>query len=354
MKITGIVCEYNPFHNGHIYHIQKTREITQCDLLIAVMSGNFVQRGEPAIINKWQRAETAIKHGVDLVIELPFIYATQSASYFAQGAMHILKQMGCDSFCFGSESNDLDQLRYYAKKEPILLDKTMSPVKSYELAYGVMDPNDILGINYLRFSDNMTPYCIKRTNHYFDSELENEISSATSIRKAISNHENVEKATPMILTEPVYLSDFYPLIQTLLLTLSLDYLKTIFLMDEGIENLLKKNASYATFEEFMSHSISKKYTKGRIQRTLIHLINQTLKEQVNHLDFPQCVRVLAANKKGKAYLKQAPCKVALRFRQMEKEYRDMEYKATAVYASVMNENKKAACKERELQPPILL
>lgn len=354
MKITGIVCEYNPFHKGHIHHIQKTKEITQCDLLIAVMSGNFVQRGEPAIIDKWERAKEAIRHGVDLVIELPFIYATQSASYFAQGAMHQLYLIGCDSFCFGSESNQLEVLKECANIELFPSDKTIAPVQSYEILYGNMNSNDILGINYIKYSHGMKPYCIQRTNHYFDEELTNDISSATSIRKAIQLNQHVEHTTPMKINHPVFLEDFYPMIQSLLLTLPREYLQDLFLMDEGIENLLKKNAKYPTFYEFMEHSISKKYTRSKIQRTLIHLLNQTTKKQVNQLKEPHTVRILAANQKGKSYLKQAPCKVASRFNQIEEEYRQMELKATQVYASIMDEKRRAACKAKELQPPIFL
>ncbi len=354
MKICGIVCEYNPFHNGHIYHIQKTKEITKCDLLIAVMSPNFVQRGEPAVVSKWERAKCAVVHGVDLVIELPFIYATQSAQNFAKLAMHLLALAGCDCFCFGSESNSLDELIRLSKIELPSLDKTIAPVQSYEKVYGKMNPNDILGINYLKYCHPMTPYCIKRSNHYFDEEMEDHISSATSIRKALRSNLDVKKATPMEIHDPLFIEDFYPLIQSLLLTLSPSYLQTLFLMDEGIENLLIKNAQCTSFHDFLNQSVSKKYTQSRIQRTCIHLLNQTTKKQVNELPIPNYVRVLAANEAGKKYLKTIPCTVASRFNQIPKAYRDMEMKAAYVYASMKSEEKRKKCKEEELQPPIFL
>lgn len=354
MKICGIVCEYNPFHNGHIYHINQTKEITKCDLLIAVMSPNFVQRGEPAIVDKWQRCQVALDHGVDLVIELPFIYATQSAKQFAQGAMHLLNLIGCDCFCFGSESNHLNQLIELSKIESNELDKTIAPVQSYEALYGNLKSNDILGINYLKYANKLTPYCIQRSNSYFDEELDEHISSATSIRLAVSNQKDISKATPMIIENPIYLKDYYAMIQMLLVSLPKEYLKELFLMDEGIENLLIKNAQYPTFEEFMEHSISKKYTRSKIQRTLIHLLNQTTKKTVNELELPDYVRVLGANEKGKKYLKNAPCKVASRFNQIPENYRNMELKATQVYASVMDEKKRQQCKENELRAPIFL
>ena len=112
MKVAGLITEYNPFHNGHRIHIEKTRELTGASHLVAVMSGSFVQRGEPAIVDKWTRAEMAIKNGVDLVVELPFTYAVQTAELFASGATRILEEMGIvDSLVFGSESGNIDNLK---------------------------------------------------------------------------------------------------------------------------------------------------------------------------------------------------------------------------------------------------
>lgn len=353
MKVCGIVCEYNPFHYGHEFHINKTKEVTNCDLIIAVMSGNFVQRGEPAIIDKWKRCEMALKHGIDIVVELPFIYATQSAKQFALGSMHILNLMGCDCFCFGSESNNLEHLIEYSKIECLNLDKTIAPVQSYENHYGNLNSNDILGINYIKYCEQMKPYCIQRSNDYFDNKIDGKISSATSIRKAIKNNEDYSIATPMFIDNPIFLEDFYPMIQSLLHTLNKDYLKELFLMDEGIENLLVKNANCKSFEEFMNASISKKYTRSKIQRTLVHLLNQTTKKTVNECKLPTKVRLLGCSEAGRKYLKGLDC-VASRFNQMEEEYRQMELKATQVYASVFDEEKRKQIKDDELRAPIFI
>ena len=354
MKTCGIVVEYNPFHNGHIHHISQTRQITHCDILIAVMSPNFVQRGEPAIIDKWHRTQNALEHGVDLVVELPFIFATQSAEPFAMGAMHLLNLMGCDAFCFGSESHDLQELIRLSQLEKMELDKKKAPVQSYEQMYGTLYANDILGINYLKYSKNMKPYCIKRTNHYFDEQLEENISSATSIRKAVQDQLDISKATPVKIENPVFLKDFYPMIQLLLFTLPKDSLKELFLMDEGIENLLIKNAQASSFEEFMNHSISKKYTRSRIQRTCIHLLNQTTKKQVNELSLPDSVRILGANDKGRQYLRKSDFLYASKFNQIEEAYRQMEYKATCLYSLALPEHLREDFRKRELEAPIFL
>jgi len=111
MIVCGIVVEYNPFHNGHVYHIEQARKITNCDLLIAIMSPTFMQRGEPAIINKFERTKFALEYGVDLVVELPSVYAIQSANHFAYGALKLLNELGINYLVFGSEKNDLQSLK---------------------------------------------------------------------------------------------------------------------------------------------------------------------------------------------------------------------------------------------------
>lgn len=177
MKVTGIICEYNPFHNGHIHHIKKAREITNCDILVCVMSPNFVQRGEPAIIDKWERAKTAVENGVDIVFELPFIFATQSAAFFAKGAIDCLKLAKVDTIVFGSESNNIKILESISDMEIDIRNQDeegLSTAKIYEKLYGKWNANDILGLNYLKEikDSNITPYTIQRTNHYHDEKLE--------------------------------------------------------------------------------------------------------------------------------------------------------------------------------------
>ena len=205
MKIAGIITEYNPLHNGHLYHIQKTRELTNCDLLICVMSGHFVQRGEPTIINKWIRTETALNSGIDLVLELPYPFVVQSAKHFADAAIRILELVGCSDVVFGSESNDIDTLKLMAElsinvdglKEN--LNMGMGYPKAYGLVQGSFHPNDILGIAYLKAlsETNMKGHCIQRTNHYHDEELNHSIVSATAIRKAIIEHKDIHAYTTM-------------------------------------------------------------------------------------------------------------------------------------------------------------
>ncbi len=363
MHITGIIAEYNPFHNGHRYHIDETKKRTRCDILICVMSPHFVQRGEPAICGKWQRAETAIRNGCDIVIELPFPYALQSAKWFAQGAVRSLQLAGVNDIVFGSEIDDIQTL-----KRICLIDETdyqdlmaqgLSPVKAYEALYGTMNANDILGLNYIKAMKDtqIQPLSIKRTTSYHDLSLTGNIASATAIRNAFYKGECIDHVTCMAshLSHEHQMNRYYPLIQHLLLTLSPSYLSTLFMMDEGIEHhLIKQAKKYHNYDDFLHACVCRRYTASRIRRTLIHLITQTTKEDINRLPPLDHVRLLAYNAKGKAYLKDKKhdIKIASRFNQIPEAYRKMEWKATQTYAYPLPPQDNAAMMQSELQPPI--
>ena len=227
LKTSAIICEYNPLHNGHMYQIEITKKLTQCEGLIAIMSGNYVQRGEPAIIDKWQRTKIALNSGIDLVIELPTAYALSSAEYFSHGAVSILNKLNIvDSLCFGSECGDVKPLMKIAEilcSEPAAyktflrdylnlgltfplarskaLQKYFSKV-SYKDDYNYYDilltSNNILGIEYckslLRNNSNIVPYTITRLGSgYNDDSLGAGFSSATAIRKFLKDNNSLEE-----------------------------------------------------------------------------------------------------------------------------------------------------------------
>ncbi|MEF9961439.1 MAG: nucleotidyltransferase [Erysipelotrichaceae bacterium] len=364
MKITGVIAEYNPYHHGHSYHLKKCRELTNPDLLICVMSGNFVQRGEPAIVDKWQRAKMAVQNGCDIVFELPFPYCVQSAEYFAQGACDILKHAGIQDLVFGSEINDIETLKKLANIDSIqfkdLQKDGISANKAYELIYGVMNPNDILGLNYIRALKNssINIHSIKRTNAYHDKKLDSAYASATAIRQAIYNNQAIDAYCDMkALNTTFQLKNYYPLIQHILFTTSVDELKTYFLMDEGIESLLIKQArKYMDFDEFLNACTTKRYSTSRIRRTLIHLMMGTTKEKIDSLSTCPYLRILAYNKKGQTYLNE--CKkhitIASRFNQIPQPWRDIELKACMCYSYPLNAQEKKAMLDGELQSPIFV
>lgn len=340
MKVCGIICEYNPFHNGHLHHIQEAKRITNCDCLVAVLSGNYVQRGDFSILNKWEKTNLALKFGCDLVIEFPYFHVVQSASYFAMHAMHLLKLAKVDCFVFGSESNDLNQLIEFSSLEiknwiPFLEDGS-SFAKANESIFGKMGSNDILGINYIKYANGIKPYSIQRTNHYFSEEITT-ISSATAIRKAVKENKDYSQTIPYS-TKLEYRSigDKYEIIQNKLLTLPHSYLKELFLMDEGIESLMIEAAKNCTnYTDFLDYCTSKRYTHSKINRTVIHLLLNTTKKEIDSLPKVNYLRILGFNEIGKKHLKTLNCITATNIYQIPQPFRDLELKASRIYYGIL-------------------
>ncbi len=361
MKITGIVTEYNPFHNGHIYHINKTREITNPDLLIAVMSGNFTQRGEVGITDKFERTKAALLNGVDLVVELPYIYTLQNAYVFAKESVNILSRLHIDSMVFGSETNNMEELKKFASLEidvtrlKELMDTGESYPKAYGLLSGSMYSNDILAVAYLKAlkDTSITPYSIERTNDYHSDEL-GEIASANAIRKALLNSKDISKSTPMVIDNPVFNKDLYPLYRHMLMTSSTNELSEYFLTAEGIENLLKKNAYlYDDYEEFISHSVSRRYTRSRIQRVMCHMLNKVKKNDIQNLE-NNYIRVLGFNRKGQEYLnslrKEEDLNIITQFKNIPQNMKDIEWKVAVTYSFIKGND----YLKKELKGPVII
>lgn len=363
MNVTGIIVEYNPFHNGHIKHIKEARKITNADILIAITSGNFTQRGDISIIDKFDKTKTALKYGVDLVIELPYIYTTQNSKIFGEKAVELLKAIGINNLVFGSETNNIDELKKYAELNINIdhLKEIMNTGLSYPKAYGLLAsslyPNDILAVSYLkalRYS-NITPYAIKRTTKYHDTKIK-KICSAKAIRTAIKNKQDYSIATPIKIYNPHFNDELYPYLRRILFTSTKEELKNIFLVSEGIEGLLIKNAyKYEKYEDFINNSISKRYTKARIQRVILQIINNVKKDEVNNLKSLNYIRVLGFNSKGQKYLrdyKQDKYKIVNQFKNIPIEYKDIEWKVSQMYASLLKKPNNYLLKE--LKGPIIV
>lgn len=356
MKACGIITEYNPFHNGHIYHIKQARKVTNCDVLVAVMSGNFVQRGEPSIVDKWIRANYAIQHGVDIVIELPFPYAVQSADYFAKGAIQCLQLAKVSDIVFGSETNDITQLKQMAKKIDTQTANDKSFAANFAQHHISFSSNDILGVSYLKALKNTTiqAHTIQRTNQYHDTSLQQSIASATAIRKGILEHQDVSHTTVMAneLHNKHAYEHYYPLIQHILQTTPASILQDYFLMDEGIQHLLIRHSyTNQTLRDFIQACTSKRYTKSRIQRTLIHLMTHTTKQQIRNLPPLHHLRILAFNETGRNYLsklkKDNAVMIVSRFNQIPEAYRTLELKATCTYAYPLSGQEKQKAIQKE-------
>ncbi|MBR4030074.1 MAG: nucleotidyltransferase [Clostridia bacterium] len=315
MKITGIIAEYNPFHNGHKYQIENSG----ADATVVVMSGNFVQRGEPAIWNKWTRAKFAVLNGVDLVLELPCDFAISSAERFAFGGVYILNSLGLiDTITFGAE-NDLDDLNNtlneLSEADIISVMKEHQGLSYHEARNKIVSnkdilnkPNNILGIEYLKalkkLNSDILPNVILRkgAEHNSLSPVEN-FASATYLRDAIKNNKDFAKFMPTPIPDctPVTAEDFFYLIKYRLLS---DELFKIGEMREGIENRIKKAILSAnSFDELISSIKTKRYTYTSICRMIIQSLLNIKKDDL--AEVPQYTKVLAASKKGREILNNA-------------------------------------------------
>ena len=330
MKATGIIVEYNPFTNGHKYHLEKVKELTNSDVIVGVMSSFFVQRGEPAIVSKQERVKMALEAGVDVVVELPFIYGVESSDYFCKYSMSILNHLHVSEICFGSETGDTQAfLNKYNNTQIVqphldfLVSDLMDEGYSYPLAmskalaiidgYKLETPNDILGLGYLKeIRKNNYPIKVNtylRDNNYNSEEISVDSISASGVRKLIKTNQNIENYTPFYKEienmEKYYLDEYFDILKYKILTTSSEDLKLIHLVDEGIENLFKKKILLANnMEDFINLCISKRYTYARIKRTLIHILVNTKKDFAKkflNMDITY-IRLLGVSDKGQEYL----------------------------------------------------
>ena len=342
-KVLGIVCEYNPFHNGHLYHLEQSKRMTGSNYTVAVMSGNFTQRGSTSLIDKWSKSEAAINCGVDLVIELPVLYATSSAENFAEGAVKILDSLKVvDYISFGAETSDTDILTTFADilyKEP----KKYKTLLSHELGKGLSypkarenallmylndirkyvnvlsSPNNILGIEYIKalkkYKSNIMPISIARfESGYHDTGYTSNIASATAVRNIVKNggFDILKRLLPApsygILMNNIKQGHIVPDLsvfekQIIYNLRKMDVTEIAELPDvsEGLEFAIKKAAnSCNSIVEFLNIIKSKRYTSTRIQRILLYsLLGITKKDMaLSRKQYPY-IRVLGLNNRGK-------------------------------------------------------
>lgn len=342
MKSVGIIVEYNPFHNGHKYHIEKAKEMSGADVVIAVMSGNFVQRGEPAVFNKWVRTEMALKNGVDIILELPVLYSTQSAEIFAYGAVSILDSIGANSIVFGSESEELDCLKKIVELESdeVVKEQLDSCIKS-EMKKGIsypnafsnavrevfkmenlLTPNNILGLEYLRslkkIKSSIEVYSITRKGAgFYSKEKFGNIASATAIREMIlqKKNEDIFEVTPencinLVQNEiennrVITLESYFDILRYSVIT-QREKLKYIQDIEGGFDIRIYNSAvNSKNYSEFYSKIMTKRYTNARVQRMLTHTLLDIDCDSTERIKSsrPPFSRILGATAKGREYLK---------------------------------------------------
>lgn len=399
MKSVGVIVEYNPFHNGHAYHLQAAKETAHADLAVAVMSGNFLQRGEPALVSKWYRTKMALLSGVDIVLELPYQFATQKAETFANGAVSVLDAIGCHSLCFGSESGDISTFKqtvdYMELHKDCLDEKIKMNIKtgvsfpkalslsfqslsSTENLLSLDKPNNILGFHYVKAlkkqKSSIIPLTIKRKNaDYHDEHFATEtIASATSIRKALftSNNSSIEQYVPnttgTLLKE--YLNEYgnfhewenyWSFLRFRLLHSSPEELREIYEVAEGIESrLIAAALESSTFKEFMEKVKTKRYTWTRIQRICVHILTNTKKTEISGtLEKASYLRLLGMTKRGKEYLNKNKSQFNLPLISKLSAYKEndilLDIKASRVYSCGLGKQYGNILLQQEFkQPPI--
>lgn len=390
MNVSGIIVEYNPLHNGHLYHINKTKELTNCDALICVMSGNFAQRGIPSSIDKWTKTKMALQNGVDLVIEIPAIYSVSSAEFFSFGSVSLLNSLGIvDNICFGSEHGDINDIYNISNilyQEPtdfkLLLKTYLSKGITYpkarsnalydylinskmDLSNLLLDDflnssNNILGIEYckslIKLNSSITPYTLKREGATYNSNvLHSEFSSATAIRKFVKEKgclTKLEGHVPnSVLTELLNLysqnyeftfeDSMFPYIKHKSFT-SKNSLVNLPDVSEGLDNriikALQHNLSYSSALDDIK---SKRYTYTRIARILCQYFIGFDNFDTNRLRSMPCpyARVLGFNSRGKSILKSIKSNSSIplytKISKVTNETLELDIQATKAY-SILN------------------
>lgn len=385
MNVTGIITEYNPFHLGHLHHLKECKKNTNCNGVICVMSGNFVQRGMPAIMDKWERAKIAVKNGVDLVVELPLIFSISSAEAFAYGAVALLEKTKIvNNLYFGSEHGnvlDLNKIASVIIKEPIEYKNTLkkelakgvpyhyarlTSLKNYfndmNLEEIISSSNNILGIEYLkallRLNSPIKPYTLKRIgSNYNDEDITSLYASATSIRKTLSfnDFDKIKEVLPKESYEEiinlkntdykfVYPEDIFPFLKYKILTEG-ENLSKLSQLKEGLDNKIKKEILNSNnLNEFILNIKSKRYTYTAISRALVSFFIGMENFSLDHIKNSsiEYIRPLAFNERGSKILKEIKNKESVKIitklpKNIENSMLSLDLLGTKAY-SILNKN----------------
>ncbi len=355
----GIIAEYNPFHNGHFYHLKQIKKMYPNEEIVLVLNGNFTQRGDVSLIDKWKKTTIAKEAGIDLIVELPFPFATQSADFFSYGAITILEKLKVDKFVFGSESDDIDTLTTIAKIQvnneyfdklfklyskfgenyPTAISKAIYDLTGKQ----INTPNDLLGVSYIKtiIKNNykIKPVVIKRKNNYHNNSLD-EITSSTAIRKALKEKKDITMSIPSFVNESLnkeklhFIDEYFNLLKyKIIITKDLSIYQTV---DEGLDSLLKKVISKcSSYDELIEMVKSKRYTYNKISRMLLHILIGFTKEEANRMREISYIRILGFNEVGQKYLnkvkKEVEVPILSKF-EKNNEMLDLELKSTIIYS----------------------
>ena len=362
MKIIGIIAEYNPFHLGHLYQINKIKEMYPDSIIIAIISTNFTQRGDISIINKWNKTNICLDNNIDLVIELPTLYATQSSDIFAYAALKILNEFKIDTLVFGTETDDINTLYKLANTQlnnqeydtlvkkylldginyPTAMNKALNKLTNLNIT----KPNDLLALSYIKEiiknKYNITPISIKRTNDYHQNKITNNIISANLIRKLHQENKDINQYIPYKQEKYIYnnisINNAFPYLKYQIINQknNLDRYLTV---DEGIENrILKFINNSSTWEELVMNIKTKRYTYNKINRMLLHILLGITKIDNTKEIY---LRILGFNKQGRNYLnkikKDINIPIYTSYKENISNTFNIELKSTLIYSLIVND-----------------
>ncbi len=323
-NVIGIVVEYNPFHNGHLYQIEKIREKYKDAIIIVCMTSSFTQRGDISILNKWDKTKCAILNGVDIVVELPYVFSTQSSDIFSHYSIKLLNFLHIDTLCFGIENDNIDEIIKCAKTQiynkdfdikvkeylnsginyPTALNKALKDLNDYE----IQKPNELLALSYikeiLKNNYNIEIFSIKRTNDYHDLQDNSNIVSAKNIRNKLLNNIDIKDKVPEnvyeLLKNKKLDNKYFEYLKYKIL--SEEDLEKYLDVDEGLSTRIKKSINKSNTLEYLIQNIkTKRYTYNKISRMLNHILCSFTKLENNDLDI-EYIRILGFSKNGQKYL----------------------------------------------------
>ena len=357
MKIIGLIAEYNPLHLGHLYQIKKIKEQYPNSLIILITNSCFTQRGDITILTRNDKTKIALDNQIDLIVELPFAYATQSADIFAYGALKILNTLKIDTLIFGSETNNIEEITKIANTQlnnkeydklvkqylstginyPTALNKALSQINNK----AIKEPNDLLALSYIKeIIKNkypIIPISIKRIGSYHEKEVKNEFANASLIREKLLNHQSIDKYIPKnekeLLIKDFSLNNYFDYLKyKIISTPDLSIYQTV---DEGIDNKIKKEIqNCSTWEELILKIKSKRYTYNKINRMLVHILTSFSKEEPKKIKIDY-IKILGFNIKGQKYLnsikKEINLPIIYNYKKNTSLLLDIEQRAITIY-----------------------
>ncbi len=366
MKAVGIICEYNPFHNGHIYHIEQVKKQFPNHIIILVMSGPFTQRADASILTKWEKTEIALSYHVDLVIELPFVFATGGADLFAKGAITILNELQVEYLIFGSEENDIQKLSDVASiwnnshfqehigklvstgmNYPTAISKSISQFTGFSIS----TPNDLLAISYIKEIQNIRshiiPFSIQRTNSYHDTHLNSHITSASSIRTAILEKKDISSFVPdltlQLLHKDINIEFYFPYLKYKIIS-EINHLIQYHEVTESLVSRIQKSILKSnSLDEFIHYIKSKNETYSKLKRICLYILCGFTTLEAEFYKAHPYIRILGFSKNGQTYLNKIKKEVSIpmisNYSDDKQHLLNLDFRIHQIYCLVFSDKK---------------